>query len=99
MTEAEWLNSNDAYCMLKALWQIPQHDLSKLQRQLHRYYLACGRAIWRLLPQEDSRLGIEVGEQYLAGKVNDKELNRVNWYVEGAAFTIDYNTEPEAIKR
>ena len=71
--------------------------MAQLERQLHRYYLACCRAIWMLLPQEESRRGVEIGEQYLLGQITDEELNRLNWHVEGAAFTIDYNCKPEEI--
>ena len=113
MTEAEWLDCNDAGVMLEFLWQcqgIQPRDIdlrfnvrewtpaveavASLDRQLHRFYLASCRKIWRLLPQEESRDGVALAEQYLAGKVTWEEVNRFNWFVEGAAFTIDYNTEP-----
>jgi hypothetical protein len=76
-----------------------QSDFASLERQLHQFYLACCRAIWKLLPQEESRRGVELAERYLDGKVTDEELSKYNWYVEGAAFNIDYNCKPEAIRR
>jgi hypothetical protein len=118
MTEAEWLNSNDAGAMLEFLWDcqgirpcdidlrfggnirestLSQGTAARLDRQLHRYYLASCRAIWRLLPQEASRRGVELAEQYLTGKATSEELNKFNWDVEGAAFNIDYNVDAEAI--
>jgi hypothetical protein len=70
-----------------------------LDRALHRFYLASCRGIWKLLPQEASRRGVELAEQYLAGTISTEELSEYNWYVEGAAFCIDYNTAPEDIDR
>jgi hypothetical protein len=71
--------------------------MAGLDRALHGYYLACCRGIWKLLPQEASRRGVERAEQFLAGMVSGEELRKHNWDVEGAAFCIDYNTDPEAI--
>jgi hypothetical protein len=99
MTQAEWLHSTDAPAMLEALWEASGGDEVVLVPMLHRYFVACCRRIWRLLPQEASRRGIEVAERYLAGKATDEELSEVNWHVEGAAFNIDYNCEREAIER
>ncbi len=73
--------------------------LADLDRALHRYYLASCRGIWKLLPQDESRRGVELAEQFLAGAVSGEELSDYNYYVEGAAFCIDYNTVPEAIDR
>src|SRR3981081_2708471 len=107
MTEAEWIDSNDAGAMLRFLWQcqgiqpsnvdlrfggdvrqstLSQTTVARLDRQLHRFYPASCRAIWRHLPQEASRRGVELAEQYLAGKATSEELNKFNWDVEGAAF-------------
>jgi hypothetical protein len=70
-----------------------------LDRALHRFYLASCRGIWKLLPQEASRRGVEMAEQYLAGTVSAEKLSMYNWDVEGTAFCIDYNTAPEDIAR
>jgi hypothetical protein len=99
MTEAEWLASSDAPRMIDALWHLQRDDLEGLERRLHWYYLLCCRAIWKLLPQEASRRGVEVAERFLAGEADDEELSDVNWSVEGAAFCIDYNTDPESIEQ
>ena len=71
----------------------------ELDRALHRYYLASCRAIWDLLPQEASRRGVELAEQFLEGAVSADDVSEYNWHVEGAAFCIDYNVDPEAIDR
>src|SRR5262245_58788100 len=81
---------------LRTNWQ---GDESELQRKLHAYYLSCARAIWRLLPQEESRIGIEVGELYLEGRVTEIELSHENYYTEGAAFNILYDCDPAAITK
>jgi hypothetical protein len=99
MTEAEWFETDDAPRMIEALWQFQQHDVAGLERQLHRYYLACCRAIWRLLPQEESRCGVLVAERRLAGAVSTEEFDKANYHAEGAAFNIDYNCDPEAIQQ
>jgi hypothetical protein len=70
-----------------------------LERRLHRYYLASCRAIWKLLPQEESRRGVEVAERYLMGKATDQEFRKAEYEAEGAAFNIDYNVDPDAIER
>ncbi len=74
-------------------------DTADLDRALHRFYLASCRGIWKLLPQEESRRGVEMAEQWLAGAVSDEELSKYNWHTEGAAFCIDYNTAPDDIAR
>jgi hypothetical protein len=59
----------------------------------------CCRRIWRLLPQQESQRGVEIAEQYLAGRISADELMHANYSVEAAAFNIDYNCEPENIER
>ncbi len=70
-----------------------------LDRALHRFYLISCRGIWKLLPQEESRRGVEMSELWLSGTITDQELSKYNWHVEGAAFRIDYNAVPEDIER
>src|SRR5262249_7644221 len=77
----------------------PPGATADLDRALHRFYLASCRGIWKLLPQEESRRGVEMAEQWLAGTVSDEDLSKYNWHVEGAAFCIDYNTAPADIER
>ena len=68
-------------------------------RALHELYLASCRHIWRLLPQEASRRGIELAEQHLAGVVTAEEVSDYNWHTEAAAFCFEYDSEPESIAR
>jgi hypothetical protein len=73
-----------------------------LARSLHRFYLASCRGIWPLLPQEASRRGVELAEQFLAGEATAEQVSEYNWHTEGAAFRIDYAAAPgdaEAIAR
>jgi hypothetical protein len=74
-------------------------DSADLDRALHQFYLACCRGVWKLLPQEPSRRGVEMAEQWLTGAVSDEELSKYNWYTEGAAFCIDYNSSPDDTAR
>jgi hypothetical protein len=76
---------------------LTQDETADLVRVLHRFYLASCRGIWKLLPQEASRRGVELAEQFIVGRASAGELNEFNYHVEGAAFRIAYNTEPEAI--
>ncbi len=111
MTEKEWDACTDAFVMLAYIWSFKNRPPSPLPKfggdmnrihdtgvALHRYYLACCRSIWPLLPQESSRRGVELAEHWLEGTVSTEELNQFNYYVEGAAFNIDYNSEPEKIE-
>src|SRR4051812_35481827 len=96
MTPDQWETSADALDMLRAVrgrWR----DQAVLHRRLQRYYLACCRAIWPLLPQEASRRGVELAERSLDGKASDEDMSGLSWHVEGAAFNIDYDCDPEAI--
>jgi len=99
MTEADWLESADVPLMLEALWELHGGDELPLVAALHRYFVASCRRIWKLLPQDGSRRGVKIAERYLAGRATDEELSEVDWHVEGAAFNIDYNCDPEAIER
>jgi hypothetical protein len=78
---------------------VSQDARADLIRALHRFYLASCRRIWKLLPQEASRRGVELAEQFLEGTVSGEEVSKYNWHVEGAAACIDYDTDPEAIDR
>lgn len=66
----------------------------ELIRALCRFYLASCRRIWPLLPQEDSRRGVEIAEQYLAGEATAEQVNEYNWDTELAAFRIEYAAVP-----
>lgn len=92
-------DSTNVCALILAIRNDWQGSPDELERRLHLYYLLCCRRIWRLLPQQESRRGVELAEQYLAGRISAEELMHANYYVEGAAFNIDYNSEPENIER
>ncbi|NEO88689.1 MAG: hypothetical protein F6J87_31350 [Spirulina sp. SIO3F2] len=73
--------------------------LDPFDTQLHHFYLACCRKIWKLLPAPGSQEGVEMAEQWLRGHVTNLELNACNWDVEGAAFSIDYQTSTEELEQ
>lgn len=99
MTKKELYRLNGVPKLLRELRMNWCGSEAELERNLHRYYLACCRAIWELLPQKASRRGIEVAERYVNGLATDAELSEVDRDVEGAAFNIDYNCDPNAIER
>ena len=69
---------------------------AELLRLLHRYLLACCRAIWPLLPREGSRRGVEVTELLIEGRASKEEYHRAEYQAEGAAFFLEYMPhEPE----
>jgi hypothetical protein len=98
MTEAKWNSSLDVRRLLPVLRKQWRGDQETLEKKLHRYYVACCRAIWQLLPQQGSREGVEVAERYLEGEATREELRKVDYEVEGAAFNLDYNGNPRDIR-
>ena len=79
-------------------WSKSSSDV-ETTRKMHEFYVACSRRIVRLLPHEESRRGVESAEDYLAGIATWEELSDQNWLAEGAAFTFDFNSEPERISK
>ena len=67
----------------------------ELELPLYRFYLATCRNIWVLLPQEESRKGIELAEQFVAGEATWEQVSRYNWHTEGAAFSFENDNDPE----
>jgi hypothetical protein len=63
-------------------------------RSLHPFYLASCRRIWPLLPQEASRRGVELAEQFLAGEALAEQVNEYNWHTEAAALCLDHAAAP-----
>ena len=70
---------------------------TKFETAMHRFYIACCRRIWPLLPDKESRNGVEVAEQWLDGHLSDSALNECDYHVEGAAFGIDYKSSPDEL--
>ena len=73
MTADEWEASDDALGMLWAVYRRRRDDPA-VDRRIQRYYLACCRGIWELLPQEGSRHGVEVAERCAGGKATTDEV-------------------------
>ena len=84
---------------LRASWR---GERAILDRLLRRYYLACCRRIWKLLPMDESRRGVEVAEHHLTGNATDEELRKAVWHAEGVAvlFLDGFeDLEPEKVAR
>lgn len=45
-------------------------DYLDLEMPLYKFYLASCRNIWQLLPQEASRKGVELAEQFISGSIS-----------------------------
>ncbi len=96
MTAEQWRRSEDPVAMLRALRATWRGDEAERERLIHRYLLACCRAIWRLLPMEESRVGVEVAERYIEGRATREEFGLAEYQAEGAAFFLDpFEYEPE----
>jgi hypothetical protein len=89
MTLEEWQRSEDVPAMIRALRASWRADGAEFVRLTHRYLLACCRLIWKLLPMEASRRGVEVAERYIEGQVTREEYGAAEWEAEGAAFFLD----------
>ena len=97
-----WLRSDDVTVMLRHLRASWRGDQASLDRLLRRYYLACCRRIWKLLPMDESRRGVEVAEHHLAGDATDEELRKAEWHAEGAVVLFQEGFEgfePEKVAR
>ncbi len=99
MTEEQWLRSDDVGLMLRWFRQEWRGETADLDSLLHRYCLACCRRIWRLLPRDESRNGIEVAERLADGRATRDEYARAEWLAEGAALMFAHDHDPDAISR
>ena len=72
---------------------------SQFETTIHRFYLAVCRKIWPLLPDDETQKGVAVAEKWLDGDVPSSALNDCDYYVEGAAFGIDYKSSPDELNR
>jgi hypothetical protein len=79
MNEANWQTSNNPDRMQKYL-------RSKFSRRKERLFsVACCRRIWHLIPDERSRLAVELAEQYADGQLTEEEFALVQRLAEKAA--------------
>ncbi len=99
MTREEWDQSSDATAMLRALYVEKPKRFRKQLKQVHRFLIACSWKQVHLIPQESIREGLKGGEKWIAGEIDNEELNRLNYHAEGAAFFLDYCKKPEDIRR
>jgi hypothetical protein len=89
MSDEVWWRTDDVPAMIRSLragWHGPAEDFVRL---IHRYLLASCRAIWPILPMEESRRGVEVVERYIEGRATREECRIAGWHAEGAALYLD----------
>lgn len=67
LDQEQWRQCDDVGLMLRWFRQQWSGDGVELDRLIQRYYLACCRGIWPLLPHPESRWGVEDTESFLAG--------------------------------
>jgi hypothetical protein len=69
MTEEQWLSSSDPQAMLNHF----RGSLCRHGRRLRLYAAESCRAIWHLIPDERSRLAVQVAERYADGLAGEEE--------------------------
>jgi hypothetical protein len=76
MTEAEWL---DGYCdpqaMIEHLARMGKAKGQRGQRKLRLFACACCRNVWAQLPDERSRIAVEISERYAEGLASAEQLS------------------------
>ena len=93
-----WDRAQSVYGMLYWLRIKHPKTYQVLKPNIHRYLVANCERIWHLLPNKNSRLGIECAKAWLRGEMSEMELYQKNYYVEGAAFFFDYAKDEEDIE-
>ncbi len=97
MTAEEWDTSNCAPSMLSGLHQLQPRFLRTQLRPLYKFLIACCWKHQHLIPQDGLRNGLIGAEKWLAGEIDNAKLDRLNYYAEAAAFSIDYAKTPAEI--
>ena len=97
MTEEEWATSGSAQDMLQSLRETHPEFLATQVSQLHKFLIACSWKHQHLIPQKGLRDGLRAADSWVAGKIGDEKLYRVNWYAEAEAFGIDYAETPDEL--
>lgn len=97
MTDEEWAHSSSAPTMLTMLHQKQPRYLRTQVRQLHKFLIACCWKHQHLIPQDGLRKGLRGAERYIAGEIDNAELDRLDYYAEAEAFSIEYAKTPTEI--
>lgn len=97
MTEEEWIKSGSAQDMLQSLRETNPDFLATQVSQLHKFLIACCWKHQHLIPQKGLQDGLRAAESWMAGKIDDEELHRADWYAEAEAFGIDYAETPDEL--
>lgn len=95
MTNEEWAISNDAFEMLKALYDLDPSLFNKTGNALHRYLIACCRKMNHIIPQEGLQEGLTGTIDWIEGRITDKEFWDLEWHAEAEAFRLDYAKTPD----
>ena len=95
MNKEEWATCTSAQHMLAELHREQPAFLATQIPQLHKFFIACSWKHKHLIPQRHLRNGLHGAENWIDGKIDDEELNRLNWYAEAECFAIDYAKSPE----
>ncbi len=99
MTNEEWTTCDSATEMLVALYVEQPKYFQKSVRDLHEFLIACCWKHQHFIPQEGLREGLRGAKDWIAGKINNEELNRLNWFAEADAFFLDYCDEPDDVEK
>src|SRR5262245_60081072 len=83
MTEQEWAECTDPYPMLKFL------KGKASDRKLRLFAVACCRQIWHLIKDRDSRLAVEIAEQYADGEASEGERAGAEYHVVASYSSAD----------
>ncbi len=86
MNPTQWLSCDDPHAMLKALMERPHSLKAKMMlwlggrqhgasdRKVRLFAVGCCRRIWHLLLDPDSRVAVEVCEQFADGRASRSQL-------------------------
>ncbi len=92
MTEAEWLTGGNDY----TLFQFIRRKADR--RKLRLFACACCRRIWELMPDERSRIAVQVSERYADGWATKGQLSAAQAAAaEAVRDAVEASRAPEAV--
>ena len=97
--EEEWFRTDDVARLVHLFRQKWRGEEADAELLLSRYFLACCRKVWRLLPHEASRAAVEANERYNNGLATDDEVRRAEWHAEAVWIDFDEDPTPEDVVR